>query len=130
MNALFAFEKLRPMADADMAVEQAQADFAENLPTSILPELIRLAKSRGVKLAFVRVQRRPRPDGPPLQSTALQQYVADLRAYLESEGALFIDDTGNPAFTLDWYKDGDHTLGSKRREYTERFAKTAAPLFE
>ena len=27
MNALFAFEKLRPMADADMAAEQAQADF-------------------------------------------------------------------------------------------------------
>ena len=130
MNALFAFEKLRPMADADMAAEQAQADFAENLPTSILPELIRLAKSRGVKLAFVRVQRRPRPDGPPLQSKALQQYVRDLRRYLESEGALFIDDTGNPAFTLDWYKDGDHMLGSKRREYTELFAKTAAPLVE
>jgi hypothetical protein len=130
MNALFAFEKLRPMADADMAAEQAQADFAENLPTSMLPELIRLAKSRGVKLAFVRVQRRPRPDGPPLPSKALQQYVADLRRYLETEGALFIDDTGNPAFTLDWYKDGDHMLGSKRREYTELFAKTAAPLVE
>ena len=130
MNALFAFEKLRPMADADMAAEQAQADFAENLPASILPELIRLAKSRGVKLAFVRVQRRPRPDGPPLQSPALQRYIADLRRYLEAEGALFFDDTGNPAFTLDWYKDGDHTLGSKRREYTERFAKTAASLFE
>ena len=130
MNALFAFERLRPMVDADVAAEQAQADFAENLPASILPELIRLAKSRGVKLAFVRVQRRPRPDGPPLQSPALQRYIADLRGYLEGEGALFIDDTGNPAFTLDWYKDGDHTLGSKRREYTERFAKTAARLFE
>jgi hypothetical protein len=130
MNGLFAFEKLRPMADADMAAEQAQADLAENLPTSILPELMRLAKSRGVRLAFVRVQRRPRPDGPPLQSPAMQKYVADLRGYLESEGAIFIDDTGNPAFTLDWYKDGDHMLGSKRRAYTDAFAKTAAPLFE
>lgn len=130
MNGLFAFEKLRPMADADMAAEQAQADFAQNLPNSILPELIRLAKSRGVRLAFVRVQRRPRPDGPPLQSPALRKYVADLRAYLESEGAVFIDDTGNPAFTLDWYKDGDHIFGSRRREYTEAFAKTAAPIFE
>jgi hypothetical protein len=130
MNGLFAFEKLRPMADADMAAEQAQADLAENLPTSILPELIRLARSRGVRLVFVRVQRRPRPDGPPLQSPALRKYVADLRAYLESEGAIFIDDTGNPAFTLDWYKDGDHMLGSKRRAYTDAFAKTAAPLFE
>jgi hypothetical protein len=56
--------------------------------------------------------------------------VKDLRRYLESEGALLVDDTGNPAFTLDWYKDGDHMLGSKRREYTELFAKTAAPLVE
>jgi hypothetical protein len=118
------------MAAADIAAEQAQADFAENLPTSILPELIHLARSRGVRLAFVRVQRRPRPDGPPLQSPVLQRYIADLRAYLQSEGALLIDDTGNPAFTLDWYKDGDHMLGSRRREYTEMFARTAATLLE
>jgi hypothetical protein len=32
--------------------------------------------------------------------------------------------------TLDWYKDGDHMLGSKRREYTERFAQRAATLVE
>ncbi len=130
MNDLFAFERLRPMPQADMAAEQAQADFSETLPTSILPELIRLARSRGVRLAFVRVQRRPRPDGPPRESPVLRQYIADLRAYLDAEGAVFIDDTGNPAFTLDWYKDGDHLLGSRRREYTEMFAKTAAPVFE
>jgi hypothetical protein len=130
MNDLFAFEKLRPMAEADMAADQSQADLAAALPGSILPEFIRLAKANGVRLAFVRVQRRPRPDGPPLQPPALVRYVADLRRYVESEGALFIDDTGNPAFTLDWYKDGDHMLGSRRRDYTDRFAKTAAPLFE
>ncbi len=130
MNGLFAFEKLRPMADADMAADQAHADFAQHLPASVLPELVRLAKSNGIRLAFVRVQRRPGVDGPPRQSAALQRYVSDLRAYLESEGALLIDDTGNPAFTLDWYKDGDHMLGSRRREYTEMFATTAAPLFE
>lgn len=130
VNDLFAFEKLRPMAGADMAADQAHADFADNLPSSILPELIGLARSHGIRLAFVRVQRRPDATGPPRQSAALQRYIRDLRAYLEAEGALLIDDTGNPAFTLDWYKDGDHMLGSKRREYTERFARTAAPLFE
>ena len=118
------------MADADMAVDQSQADFAAALPGSILPEFIRLAKSHNVRLAFVRVQRRPRADGPALQPPALVRYVADLRRYVESEGALFIDDTGNPEFTLDWYKDGDHVLGSRRRDYTDRFAKTAATLFE
>jgi hypothetical protein len=130
MNDLFAFEKLRPMADADMAAGRSQADFAAALPGSILPEFIRLAKANSVRLAFVRVQRRPRPDGPPTQTPALVRYVADLQQYLESEGTLFIDDTGNPEFTLDWYKDGDHMLGSRRRDYTDRFAKTAATLFE
>jgi len=32
--------------------------------------------------------------------------------------------------TLEWYKDGDHMLGVKRREYTERFATRAATVLE
>ena len=32
-----------------------------------------------------------------------------------SRRALFFDDTGNPAFTLDLYEDGDHTLGATAR---------------
>ena len=127
MNDLFAFERLRPMAAADMSAWQARPGFHDSLPGSILPELVALARERGVKLAFVRVQRRPLADGPPPQTPELRRYIGDLRAWLESQGAMFIDETGR--YSLDWYKDGDHMQGSRRREYTERFAQAAAPLF-
>ena len=130
MNDLFRFERLRPMPDADMAVEQSLADFDEQLPQSILPEFVRLAGEHGVRFVGVRVKRRPGPDGVTPQSPALGKYVADLRAWLESEGGALIDDTDDPVQTLDWYKDGDHMLGSKRRAYTERFAQRAVTLVE
>jgi hypothetical protein len=130
MNDLFGFEHLRPMPDADMAVEQSLADFDEQLPQSILPEFVSLAREHGVKFVGVRVKRRPGVDGVTPQSDALEQYVEDLRVWLESQGGALIDDTDDPVQTLDWYKDGDHMLGSKRRAYTERFAQRAATLVE
>jgi hypothetical protein len=66
-------------------------------------------------------------DRPPDQSPALVRYVADLEAWLESQGALFHDDTGDPEMTLDLYEDGDH-VGDRRR-YTEIFRKRLDPLF-
>ena len=130
MNDLFAFEQLRPMPDADMAMEQSLANFDEQLSQSILPEFVRLARDNGVRFVGVRVKRRPGPDGVTPETPAVQQYVRDLRAWLESEGGALIDDTDDAVQTLEWYKDGDHMLGGKRREYTERFARRAATVVE
>lgn len=131
LNDLFGLDRLRPLEAADMAAAEAQlADFDRNLPRSILPEIIALGREHRIRLVFVRVQRRPRPDGPPEQTPALEQYIRDLRAYLEANGAVFHDDTGDPDYTLDWYKDGDHTGGWTRRSYTELFARKLAAVFE
>jgi len=80
-----------------------------------------------VPVCFVRVQRRPINNRPPEQSPELQRYVADLKGWLESNGACFHDDTGDPEMTLDLYEDGDH-VGDRRR-YTEIFRKRLDPLF-
>jgi hypothetical protein len=130
MNDLFSFEKLRPMPGADMAVEQSLADFDAQLPQSILPEFVRLAKVHGVRFVGVRVKRRPGADGVTPGTPELERYVADLRVWLEAEGGALIDDTGDALQTIDWFKDGDHMLGSKRRQYTEHFARRAATLLE
>jgi hypothetical protein len=68
------------------------------------------------------VQRRPLDNRPPYQSPALQRYVARLARYIEANGGIFFDDTGDPAQTLDWYEDGDHLSRDGRRRYTEQFA--------
>jgi hypothetical protein len=85
----------------------------------VLPLMLRDARQAGLTLCFVRVQRRPTANRPPAQSPALRRYVDSLRSYLTGQGALFHDDTGDPALTLDLYEDGDHLGRHARRFYTE-----------
>jgi hypothetical protein len=119
---VFGLHALRQMAPADMGQADASAfDFPRNLPRSVLPEMLKVARRAGLRLAFVRVQRRPEGNMPPEQSPALRQYVRDLRTYLEANGALFADDWGDPDQPLSIYSDGDHVSKDSRAGYTERF---------
>jgi hypothetical protein len=130
LNAAFALDKLRPALAADMASgEDELGDFDRMLPRSILPEMIALAREHGVRLCFVRVQRRPQPDGAMPQSEVMREYVADLRRYLEANGAVFRDDTGDPDYPLAWYTDGDHTAFRYRERYTDLFVQKLPDLF-
>ena len=124
VNDRFGLDHLRPMDAADMqATEDREADFGAFAEKSQLPLMLRDAQRAGLRLVFVRVQRRPIGGRPPYQSPALQRYVRELRAYVESRGGTLLDDTGDPAETLDWYEDGDHLSREGRRQYTERFVE-------
>ncbi|MCA1586363.1 MAG: hypothetical protein LC791_16875 [Acidobacteria bacterium] len=125
-EATFGIEHLRHDAGADISTADA-ADFARDLPTSVLPLIMNLAAAHDIRVCFVRVQRRPEGRRPPAESPALKRYVADLRVWLEARGALFHDDTGDPEMTLDLYRDGDHI--ADRRRYTEMFRRRMDPLF-
>jgi hypothetical protein len=129
VDQVFSVDIIRYDVGADLgASDQSETpDVHRDLPTSVLPLLLHLSKRPGLPLCYVRVQRRPVHDRPPAQSPALVRYVADLEAWLESQGALFHDDTGDPEMTLDLYEDGDH-VGDRRR-YTEIFRKRLDPLF-
>jgi hypothetical protein len=127
---VFALQALRQMAPADMAQADDEAyDFQRNLPRSILPEMLKVARRGGVGLAFVRVQRRPEGNKPPPQSPALQRYMRDLKAYLEANGAFFADDWGDPDQPLSIYADGDHISREGRRPYTEQFLRKHPAFF-
>jgi hypothetical protein len=128
---LFALERLRPFAATDLAQGTGAAlDFGRNVSHSLLPEIIRLAEESGIKLAFIRAQRRPTEQGPPAQSDALKKYVADLEAYLEGRGAYFYDDWGDPDMPLSMYADGDHLNSTGKVRYTERFAEKHARFLQ
>lgn len=127
---LMGLEKLRPMAAADLqAAEDAEADFAENMPRSVLPLIVDLAKQHNLHVCFVRVQRRPVNNRPPPQSERLEQYVEDFRRYAEANGMSLHDDTGDPAQTLAMYEDGDHIARAHRQRYTRQFRVNLNPLF-
>lgn len=130
-NEVFALDKLRKFEAADLPQAQEEfLDFDAQLNRSLLPEIIGLAERANIRLAFVRVQRRPSPDGPPQQSAALARYIDDLRAYVTSRGALFHDDRGDANQPLSVYADGDHLRFDQRIPYTERFARSHASFFQ
>lgn len=76
---------------------------------SFLPHLVALAAENGIRLHFHRVKRSPRDSSPP--SEWLARYMSDLEQWLEANGCVFTDETGDPALPLDVYADGDHLSG-------------------
>lgn len=130
-NAVFALERLRKFEASDLATSTDDSlDFHANVERSLLPEILRIAAARDIKLAFIRVQRRPTPEGPPQQSDALKRYAEDLKAYLVANGAYYHDDWGDPEEPLSMYADGDHLTAAGRVRYTELFAERHARFFQ
>jgi hypothetical protein len=126
---IFPLERLRKMTAADLPAPPPALDFQSQVGRSFLPEILALAARANIRLAFVRVQRRPTAEGPPAQSEALVRYMKDLAAYLEEHGAYFHDDWGDPNEPLSMYADGDHLVREARIPYTDRFLARHAPFF-
>jgi hypothetical protein len=129
-DSFFDLDKLRSIEADDTAFGDegiSEFNFDERVGPSLLPSMIREAKKNGVSLVFVRVQRRPRKDGPPAQSAELQAYMSRLRAYFAANGVQFYDFTGDPALTLDHYLDGDHIRPEWKSASTELFLKRLEP---
>jgi hypothetical protein len=130
LNDRFGLSHLRPMEAADMqAAEDRDADFGAYVDKSFLPILLRDARAAGVPLCFVRVQRRPVGGRPPYQSPALTRYMAALARYIEANGALFLDDTGDADQTIEMYADGDHLSRDGRIRYTQMFYNRMRSVF-
>jgi hypothetical protein len=130
MNERLGLDHLRRMEAADIQIGEGPAfDFARDVEDSVLPLMLREASRAGLTLGFVRVQRRPSANRPPPQSRALRRYVDELRAYVTARGAIFHDDTGDPALTIDMYEDGDHVARHARRRYTENLYNRLRPHF-
>jgi hypothetical protein len=120
-------ENFRRDVAADIGSADDTADFERDLPTSVLPLIAELSTAHRLPVCFVRVQRRPEGGRPPTQPPALIRYVVDFRAWAESQGLCFYDETGDPELTLDLYEDGDHVLD--RLAYTRIFRRRLDPLF-
>jgi hypothetical protein len=128
---VFALDKLRAFEAADLPpAQESFLDFDAHVGRSLLPVILDLAARARIRLAFIRVQRRPTPTGPPPQSAALTQYLDRLRTYLIESGAYYYDDYGDPHQPLIQYADGDHLRAGQRLPYTERFAQRHAAFLQ
>ena len=128
---VFALDKLRAFEAADLPqADESLLDFDTQVGRSVLPLILEVAGPSNIRVAFIRVQRRPTPDGPPPQPEALTRYLERLRDYLTARGAYYHDDYGDPHQPLDVYADGDHLRPDQRLPYSERFAKQHAAFFQ
>lgn len=120
VNDAFSLDRLRPMAQADLAATDArEADFGARLETSTLPLMMALSRQHGLRLGFVRVMRRPVDGRPPRPSLELQAYMRDLRSYLESHGGALFDDNDYAELAQLTYDDGDHLARESSIAYTD-----------
>ena len=128
---VFALDKLRAFAAADLPqADESFLDFETQVGRSVLPLIMDLAERSNIRLAFIRVQRRPTSAGPPPQTEALTRYLQQLQAYLTGRGAYYHDDYGDPNQPLDVYADGDHLRSDQRLPYSERFARQHAAFLQ
>jgi hypothetical protein len=112
---------------ADLGAVDEDVNFRRDLPTSVLPLIMRLSTEHQIPVCFVRVQRRPVGNRPLTDTPGLQRYIADFRAWADAQHACFYDETGDPELTEDLYGDGDHV--EDRLRYTRIFRKRLDPLF-
>jgi len=132
VNEAFAMANLRAEAteEASAVSKEEEVDFDPDPGHSFLPHIVDLAAQARIPLCFLRVKRYPAADGHVAQSERLRRYVADLRAWIESRGCVFIDDTDNLDRTQDMFlKAGDDHMGpwAKRRS-TELYGNTLRPI--
>lgn len=129
VNDRFALERLRPMPISDMSVvSDNDADFHANVDASVLPLMLSLAREHGLRLVFVRTQRRAPGGGLRPESPAMAQYMRDLRAYIEAGGAALIDDQYDQEILRLPYDDLDHIDPAGRIPYTEILARKLRAL--
>jgi hypothetical protein len=113
-------------------LESLDADdhvFEAMVGKSFLPEILKLARDKGIKLVFFAVKRRP-PRSAALaeESPTAPEYIRALRAYLEKEGARLYDETRDMDVTLEFYGSGDHVAADMMPRYTEMFWQKVGKL--
>ena len=122
MNVRFGLDHLRPMEAADIQAGEAR-DRLRSRRRSIgaAADAARRAGGRADARASSACSGGRRRSVRRRSRRRSSATSASCDAYVTAHGAVFLDDTGDPALTLDMYEDGDHLARDARRRYTEHF---------
>lgn len=104
-------------------------DFDERVAHSFLPEIIALARERGVRLIFVRAPTNLFPN-PAAEPDALDAYMRDLRAYLDERGLPLLDLAHVPPIRPEHFSDPHHMTPEGKAIFTQVLAEALQPLIE
>lgn len=120
-------KNLRKMDTSNQTIidseEERPSGFTDDPDKTFIPHIVQLAKDNGIQLVFVKIQTIPPADGKFKRTKQEQEYLDALQKYLEDNGALFHDFTGDPEITRDMYNDTVHIGAKDKERYTEIFYK-------
>ncbi len=116
-----------PIAQSESILYTEDAlDFSAQVGNSFLPEIIRLCRENGIPLILVRGKtisfvELPKPSG-------LDDYILELKDYLEKNGVRFADLEGDARLGMEDYIDRFHVQPEARGTYTQMLADVLFPL--
>ena len=96
-----------------------QLDFSSRVEKSFLPDMIELAKNRGVPLILVRLKSRVAGN---VESAALKEYVTSLSTYLAEREVVFLDYGRDAKLSEDLFADLLHLSPQGRQIFTGMLA--------
>lgn len=103
-------------------------DFSALVELSFLPAELEIARNADIRLVYVRIKRvldaeAQEAGEPSHDSPYLTQYMTDLRSYLESQGAGFLDFSTDLELKVEHFADGDHLGFEGRLIFTRLLAE-------
>ena len=132
VNAIFDPVKLRDeiMDESAQIGAEPREKFSADSQLNFLPHIVETAKQAGLRLCFVRQKRYPLPDGTTPQTEDIQRYTKELTRWIEAQGCLVVDLTGNSKPDQSMYtKPGDdHIRPEARAAATKIYAEKLRPL--
>jgi len=102
-------------------------DFAYQLEHSFLPEMVRMAREKGIQLVMVRMPTQIFPD-PALEPEGLAAYTADLGAYLGTQGIPLFDFERDPRFPPEDFTEPTHLDDEAKQRFTGILAEALLGL--
>ncbi|MBF0383377.1 MAG: hypothetical protein HQL69_20350 [Magnetococcales bacterium] len=107
-----------------------QQTFAQQLPNSLLPEMLKLAKKHNIKLVFVKAKLKPRANGSLNRSPTDAQYTTALNNYLTKHGFVLHDFALDKKIEHHHYIDESHIDSKHQAFYTRHFIATLSQYFQ
>ena len=134
-DGLFAPSQRRPRLqsnDTNASSRQSSGikTFAEQLPDSLLPDVVKLAHTHKINLVFIQVKRRPNPDESSIVTPWEQQYTDALKKYVTEQGFGFHDFNGDPEIKAKHFWDDSHIEYEYMPFYTRHFVSTLPQYFK
>lgn len=104
-------------------------DFSSLVNTSFLPDIIRMAQEKNIRLIFIR-EKNARVMNLSDESADMRRYFQQLADYFSQQGLPYLDFAHNSSLTIDLFRDRMHLTPAGREIFTRLVAQELTSLIK